>query len=67
MLSKLIIGFRRSLALEYADWNIRVNIICPGMIDTNILKGVNEDELNALIATISLGKECEPECIVTSM
>ena len=44
------------LALEYADRNIRVNAICPGMIDTDILKGVNQDELKALAATIPLGK-----------
>ncbi len=62
-----IIGFTRALALEYANKNIRVNAICPGMIDTDILKGVNQDELNALAATIPLGKIGDPECIAGSM
>jgi len=62
-----IIGFTRALALEYADRNIRVNAICPGMIDTDILKGVNQDELKALAATIPLGKIGDPECIAGSM
>ena len=62
-----IIGFTRALAVEYAAKNIRVNSICPGMIDTDILKGVNQDELNALAATIPLGKIGDPDCIAGSM
>lgn len=62
-----IIGFTRALALEYANKNIRVNAICPGMIDTDILKGVNQDELNALSAMIPLGRIGNPESIAGSM
>ena len=62
-----IIGFTRALAVEYAAKNIRVNSICPRMIDTDILKGVNQDELNALAATIPLGKIGDPDCIAGSM
>ena len=35
---------------------VRVNAIAPGMIMTDMLRGVNQDELNALAATIPLGK-----------
>lgn len=62
-----ILGFTRALALEYADRNIRINAICPGMIATDILKGVNQDELSALAATIPLGKIGEPECVAGAM
>jgi len=62
-----IIGFTRSLALEYASRNIRINSICPGLIATDILKGVNQDELTAITATVPLGKIGEPECIAGSM
>ena len=62
-----IIGFTRALALEYANKNIRVNAICPGMIDTDILKGVNQDELNALASVIPLGRIGSPESIARSM
>ena len=62
-----IIGFTRSLALEYANRNIRINAICPGLIATDILKGVNQDELKAITATVPLGKIGEPECIAGSM
>ena len=33
-----VIGFTRSLALEYATRNITVNAVCPGYVDTDIVK-----------------------------
>ncbi|HEX4269372.1 MAG TPA: SDR family oxidoreductase [Steroidobacteraceae bacterium] len=33
-----VIGFTRSLALEYAARNITVNAVCPGYTDTDIVK-----------------------------
>ncbi len=33
-----VIGFTRSLALEYAKRNITVNAVCPGYADTEIVK-----------------------------
>ena len=50
-----LIGLTRALALEFAGKGIRVNGIAPGMIMTDMLRGVNQDELNALAATIPLG------------
>ena len=47
-----VIGLSRALALEYAKKGIRVNVVAPGMIMTDMLRGVNQDELRALAATI---------------
>lgn len=50
-----IIGLTRALAVEYAKKGVRVNSVAPGMIMTDMLRGVNQDELNALASTIPEG------------
>lgn len=50
-----VIGLSRALALEFAPRKVRVNVIAPGMIMTDMLRSVNQDELNALASTIPLG------------
>lgn len=50
-----IIGLTRALAMEFAAKGIRVNAIAPGMIMTDMLRGVNQEELAALAATIPQG------------
>jgi len=50
-----VIGLTRALAMEYAGRKVRVNAIAPGMIMTDMLRGVNQDELKALAATIPQG------------
>lgn len=51
-----IIGFTKALAKEVASRNIRVNCICPGFIDTNMTKELNETHQKALLEKIPLGR-----------
>ena len=34
-----VVGLTRSLALEYATCNITVNAVCPGYVETDMVKG----------------------------
>lgn len=42
-------GFSRSFAREMADFNIRVNCIAPGPINTNMLKGITPEQINRIV------------------
>jgi 3-oxoacyl-[acyl-carrier protein] reductase len=62
-----IIGLTRALAMEFASRKVRVNTIAPGMIMTDMLRGVNQDELKALASTIPQGYIGEPSDISGAM
>lgn len=50
-----VINLTRSLALEYAEQNIRVNSLCPGFIDTPIIPEESKQVLAGLTPMKRLG------------
>jgi len=62
-----LIGMTRALAMEFGKQNIRFNTICPGMIWTDMLRGVNQDEVKALAMAIPQGKIGDVEDIAGAM
>lgn len=55
------IGFTKSLAREVASRNITVNAIAPGFIDTDILKLINPETLEAMMKMVPLARKGKPE------
>jgi acetoacetyl-CoA reductase len=51
-----VVGFTKSLALEYSDKNILVNCICPGLTETDMIKDIREDILNKIISNQPIKK-----------
>ncbi len=51
-----IIGFTKALAKELGPSGITVNCIAPGFIDTDMNKGLNEEDVSAIIEEIPLGR-----------
>lgn len=62
-----LIGMTRALAMEFGKQNIRFNCICPGMIWTDMLRGVNQDEVAALAQSIPAGKIGDVDDIANAM
>ncbi|MED3662841.1 SDR family NAD(P)-dependent oxidoreductase [Ureibacillus terrenus] len=59
-----VVNFTRSIALEYANRNIRINAICPGFIDTPIL---GDTDRNGLIEATPMKRLGKPEEIAKAV
>ena len=55
-----LIGFSKSVAREVASRGIRVNVIAPGFIDTDMTSAMPDAAKQALLANIPLGRTGAP-------
>ncbi len=65
-----VIGMTKSAALEYADVGIRINAICPGIIDTAMMgrfTGGTDEGRDAVIAQEPIGRMGRPEEIASAV
>lgn len=51
-----VIGFTKSLAKEVASRNITVNVVAPGFIDTDMTRVLGDEQRNAMLAQVPLGR-----------
>lgn len=51
-----IIGFSKSLAREIGSRNITVNVVAPGFIDTDMTRVLPEEQKNAMLTQVPLGR-----------
>ncbi len=56
-------GFSKSFAREMSDFNIRVNCIAPGPIDTNLIRNVDKKLIKKVIDNQIIPKQFEPSDI----
>ncbi|MBQ3181547.1 MAG: 3-oxoacyl-ACP reductase FabG, partial [Clostridia bacterium] len=62
-----VIGLTKALSQELAPSNIRVNCVAPGLIDTDMNKNLTQEELEAVIEEIPLGKIGKAEDIAKAI
>ena len=56
-----LVGYTKAAARELARYNVNVNAIQPGVIDTPMMRAIPEDQLRARIAEIPLGRMGTPD------
>ncbi|CAN5881331.1 3-oxoacyl-[acyl-carrier-protein] reductase [soil metagenome] len=56
-----IIGFTKTAALELARYNVCVNAICPGFIETDMVAAISEDVQQKLLQRVPLGRFGKPK------
>jgi 3-oxoacyl-[acyl-carrier protein] reductase len=61
-----VAGMSRALAREIGSRNITVNCIAPGFIDTDMTRELGEQQINALLQQIPLGRFGLPEDIAAA-
>lgn len=62
-----VAGMSRALAREVGSRGITVNAIAPGFIDTDMTRGLSEDQIKSLTAQIPLQRLGTPEDIAHSV
>jgi len=62
-----IIAFSKSLAREIGSRGITFNVVAPGFIDTDMTKALTEEQRNALLQNIALGRLGSPQDIAQAV
>jgi len=62
-----IIGFSKSLAREVGSRNITVNVVAPGFIDTDMTRALADEQRDAMLGQVPLGRLGEAQDIANSV
>jgi 3-oxoacyl-[acyl-carrier protein] reductase len=62
-----VAGMTRSLAQELGSRNITVNCVAPGLIDTDMTKGLPEEQKQAMLKAIPANRLGQPEDVANAV
>ena len=62
-----LIGFSKTLGQEVAARNITVNVVAPGLIDTDMAAALDEQQRNAIMQQVPAGRMGKPEEIAATV
>ena len=56
-------GFTRAFAREMADFNVNVNCIAPGPIETDLLKGITSSQIGKIVSQQIIPRQFTPDAV----
>ncbi|RDZ35663.1 short chain dehydrogenase [Haloferax sp. Atlit-47N] len=62
-----VVGLTKTAALEFADSGVRVNAVCPTIVDTPALRTLSEDEQQQVISKVPMGRPAQPEEVANAI
>jgi 3-oxoacyl-[acyl-carrier protein] reductase len=62
-----LVGMARSMAREVASRTITVNVVAPGLVQTNMLAELGEERMSEFAAEVPLGRVARPEEIAEAV
>jgi len=62
-----LLGFTKELAIEGAKFNVTVNAIAPGIVDTDLLKALDPEKRASLANYVPLGRLAQPSEIAVGV
>ena len=62
-----VIGFTKSLARELGSRNITCNAVAPGFIDTDMTRELNEEQRQAIVGQVPLGRIGQAEEVASAV
>ncbi|UCD68322.1 MAG: 3-oxoacyl-ACP reductase FabG [Betaproteobacteria bacterium] len=61
-----VIGMAKTWAREFGRKGIRANAVCPGFVETEIIKGIPDKALQSIVDRVSMGRLGKPEEIANT-
>lgn len=62
-----VLGFSKNLAREVSQYGITTNCVCPGLINTEIWKSMPQEQAEAVIASIPMGRPGETQEVANAI
>ncbi|WP_155928756.1 3-oxoacyl-ACP reductase FabG [Bacillus sp. UNC41MFS5] len=62
-----VVGLTKTAARELGKYDVTVNAICPGFIDTDMTRGVPEKVWDIMVSKIAMGRAGKPEDVANTI
>ncbi|MFC5800206.1 3-oxoacyl-ACP reductase FabG [Streptomyces formicae] len=62
-----LVGFARSIARELGPYGVTANVVAPGLVETDMVKGLSAERREQLVSRTFLGRFATPEEIASAV